>query len=423
VALTVKRIQKLLHAGLPGRHTDVGGIRGLMLCIESKTSASWAIRYQRLGVVRLMGLGSARDLSLAAARELARRERERLAGGIDPLERRRAERAAAKAATTKHHNFRDTVERFFAAKESGWSNARHRDEFMSSLQRWVFPVIGTMDVTEIGKDEILRVLEQKIKGGGTFWHDRAVTADRTRSRIESVMGYAAARGWLPPGTPNPAKWEDFLEHLLARPRDIRPVRHLRAMPYAEIPGLMAKLARDPTIGARTLQFIIMTACRRGEALGATLDEFQFDTAEWLIPGRRMKNRREHRVPLSPQVLALLADLPREAGNDFVFVSAHTAGKAVSDTALNRALRAARCLQTIHGFRSSFRDWAEERSRFNNTEIEMSLAHSVGSAVERSYRRTDLFEKRRRLMAAWSVFCCTPLVGADANKVLPMKRLA
>jgi integrase len=421
VALTVKKIQKLMHAGSPGRHTDTGGIKGLMLCVENKSSAAWAIRYQRGGKVRLMGLGSARDLSLAAAREIARRERERLASGIDPLERRRAERAAAKAATAKRHTFRDTAERFFAAKESGWSNERHRDEFLSTLQRWVFPIIGSLDVGEIGKDEILRVLEQKIEGGGTFWRDRAVTADRTRNRCESVLGYAAARGWLPPGTPNPAKWTDFLEHLLARPRDIAPVRHMRAMPYAEVPALMAKIAKDPTVGARTLQFIILTACRRGEALGATLDEIDFAAAEWTVPARRMKARKEHRAPLAPAVLELLKDLPREDGNEFVFISAGTPGRAVSDTAVNRAMHAAGCTATIHGFRSAFRDWAAESvRRFHDVEIEMSLAHSVGSAVERSYRRTDLFEKRRRLMAAWSTFCCTP---PAEGKVLPMRRPA
>jgi integrase len=420
MALTVKRIDKLMRAGKPGRHTDVGGVRGLMLCIESKTSASWALRYQRDGVARLMGLGSARDLPLAAIRDIARRERERLASGVDPLERRKAERAAAKAATAKKHSFRDTAERFFAAKESGWSNARHRDEFLSSLQRWVFPIIGGMDVSEVGKDQILAVLEQKIKGAGTFWHDRTITADRTRNRVESVLAYALARGWLPPGTPNPAKWEGFLEHLLARPRDIAPVKHMRALPYAEIPKLMAKLALDHTVGAKALRFIVLTSCRRGEGMEAQWEEFDTATGEWVVPAHRMKSRKEHRVPLAPAVLELLAALPTEANNPHVFISARAPGRPVSNSALERAMHNAECSATIHGMRSAFRTWASERTRFHSIEVELCLAHSIGDAVMQAYNRTDLFEKRRRLMTAWSEFCHAP---PAEGKVLPLRRRA
>jgi integrase len=412
MALTVKRIEKLMRAGVPGRHTD-GDVKGLMLCIEGKSSAHWLLRYQRDKAIRHMGLGSARDLGLAAARERALRERERLAAGLDPLALRKAERDAAVASAAKRHTFREAAERFYEAKEKGWTNARHRDEFLSSLRRWVYPVIGDADVASVGKDEVLRVLEQRVKGGGKFWDERAVTADRTRNRIERVLDYAEAREWRTEGTPNPARWKGFLENLLAKPRDVAPVQNLRAVPYGEVPGLMTVLAADTTVGAQALRFIVMTACRIGEALGTAWDEIDLETAEWVIPKQRMKARRPHRVPLSPQVLALLRGLPREDGNKYVFISPRSPGTAVTETTVTRVLRDAGRSETVHGFRSAFKTWAGERTRHHSVEIEVSLAHSVGNAVEQAYTRGDLFEKRCKLMEHWAAYCMSPpMVKSD-----------
>jgi integrase len=424
MALTVKKVEKLTRAGLPAKITDGGsdGVKGLMLIVESRSSAAWLLRYQRNKKTHHMGLGSARDLSVAAARELARRERERLAGGVDPLMLRKSERAAAAAAAARRLTFKEASERYFAAHEAGWSNDRHRDEFLSSLVRWVYPHIGGMDVAAVGKDEVLRVLEQKhpkLKGG-TFWTRRTVTADRTRNRIERVLDFASARGIRAADTPNPARWKGFLDNLLPRPSKVRPVTNLRALPYAEVPDLMAKLAADEGVAAMAARFVILTACRIGEALGATWGEVDLDKAEWSVPAERMKARRPHTVPLSPQAMALLDQLPREQGNVFLFISSKTVGKALTEITVTRALRHAGCDATLHGFRSSFSTWAHERSAFSDHVIELSLAHSVGTAVSRAYRRTNLPEQRRRLMEQWAKFCCSP-TAAKAGDVVPMRK--
>ena len=272
----------------------------------------------------------------------------------------------------------------------------------------------------IGKDEVLRVLEQKLRTGGTFWTARTITADRTRARIASVLDWAEARGFRTAGTPNPARWRGFLDQLLPKPRKVAPVQNMPALPYGALPGLMATLAADKTVAAQALRFTILTGCRVGEALGATWDEINFDTAEWVIPAARMKARKPHTVPLSPQVLRLLEQLPREQGNSFLFISAKTPGVAVTDASVTRALRNAGCPATTHGFRSSFKTWAEERTSFPSIIAELSLAHSVGNAVEQAYRRTDLAAKRRKLMEAWATFCCTaPVVGEKKGKVLSL----
>jgi integrase len=263
-------------------------------------------------------------------------------------------------------------------------------------------------------------LEQKLKTGETFWVARAITADRTRNRVERILDWAEARGFRSAGTPNPARWRGFLDHLLPKPSRVSPVQNLRSLPYAEVPDLMAKLAADEGVAAMAARFVILTACRIGEALGATWGEVDLDKAEWSVPAERMKARRPHTVPLSPQAMALLDQLPREQGNVFLFISSKTVGKALTEITVTRALRHAGCDATLHGFRSSFSTWAHERSAFSDHVIELSLAHSVGTAVSRAYRRTNLPEQRRRLMEQWAKFCTAPVITAKAD-VVPMRR--
>jgi integrase len=433
VGLSVKRVEKLLSAGVPGRHTD-GDVRGLMLCIESKTSAHWLIRWQRDGRVRHMGLGSASDLPLAAAREKARQQRERIARDIDPLDLKRAERIARKAAEAKAITFKQAAERYHEAHAAGWTSAVHAGEFLASLQRWAYKHIGDLDVAAIGKDEVLRVLEQKLpKGGGSFWIQRAITADRVRNRIERVLDFAAVRGFRTGD--NPARWRGYLEEALPAPRKLAPVKHLHAVAYGDVPKVMTTLASDGSISAQALRFIVLVASRLSESVLATWDEIDLDGTKewndneledlkgpkWVIPKERMKSRRRFVVPLSPQAVELLRGLFREEGNPFVFLG-RAPGTAVAKAAVMQALRRTGHTETVHGFRSSFSTWAHERSRFNNHVIELSLAHSVGTAVERSYRRSDLFDQRRRLAAAWSTFCSTPPLEKrkSDNKVVTMQ---
>ena len=415
--LTVKRVENLLRAGVPGKHTD-GDVKGLMLCVESRSSAAWTLRWQRNGRVRHMGLGSARDLPLASAREKARELRERIARDVDPLDLKRQDRQVRREAEASRLTFKEAAERCHAALEPGWSSRHHSDEFINSLRRYVYPHIGNLDVAAIDKDAVLRVLEQKlpsrIKGadGGVFWNAKTITADRVRNRIERVLDWAEARGYRTAGTPNPARWRGFLDQLLAAPRKIAPVKNMRAVPYPEVPAVMAALAADQNVAAQCLRFIILTACRLGEALKATWNEVYFEGAEWVIPKERMKGRREHRVPLSPQAVELLKGLYREDGNPYLFISTRTAGAHVVESTLGIALRKAGRSETIHGFRSAFSDWAHERTSSPGIIVELSLAHRVGNAVENAYRRTDLAAKRAKLMQAWGAFCCTPQQQSD-----------
>ena len=396
-----------------------------MLCVESKTSAHWLLRWQRDHKTRHMGLGSARDLPLAAAREKAREQRERIARDIDPLEVKRADREAQRQAEAKRLTFKEAAERCHAALEPGWSSSHHSDEFINSLERYAFPIIGSLDISAVGKDEVLRVLEQKlpsrIKGadGGTFWNERAVTADRVRARIQTVLDWAEARGYRAAGTPNPARWRGFLDQLLAAPRKIAPVKNMAAVPYAEVPAVMAALATDQDVAAQCLRFIILTSCRLGEALRAMWTEIDLNAAEWTIPASRTKGRREHRVPLSPQAVDLLKGLYREDGNPYLFISTRTAGAHVVESTVGIALRDAGRKETIHGFRASFKTWAEERTNFPGIIVELSLAHRVGNAVENAYRRSDA--KRAKLMQAWGKYCCTPPVAEQKKgTVLTMR---
>ena len=415
--LTVKRVENLLRAGVPGKHTD-GDVKGLMLCVESRSSAAWTLRWQRNGRVRHMGLGSARDLPLASAREKARELRERIARDVDPLDLKRQDRQVRREAEASRLTFKEAAERCHAALEPGWSSRHHSDEFINSLRRYVYPHIGNLDVAAIDKDAVLRVLEQnlpsRIKGadGGVFWNAKTITADRVRNRIERVLDWAEARGYRTAGTPNPARWRGFLDQLLAAPRKIAPVKNMRAVPYPEVPAVMAALAADQNVAAQCLRFIILTACRLGEALKATWNEVDLEAAEWVIPKERMKGRREHRVPLSPQAVELLKGLYREDGNPYLFISTRTAGAHVVESTLGIALRKAGRSETIHGFRSAFSDWAHERTSSPGIIVELSLAHRVGNAVENAYRRTDLAAKRAKLMQAWGAFCCTPQQQSD-----------
>jgi integrase len=377
-----------------------------------------------------MGLGSALKgrtsyLSLADAREKALEHHRRIAGGIDPLELKRKDREAQREAEAKRHTFQQAAEACHKALEPGWSSAHHSDEFINSLERYAFPILGNLDVAAIGKDEILRCLEQPLRSriksadGAIFWNAKTITASRVRERVQRVIDFSTVRGWRTGD--NPARWKNFLDQVLAAPRKISPVQHMRSVPYAEVPAVMAALAAEENPATQCLRFIILSACRLGEALKATCDEIDLDSAEWVIPTERMKGRREHRVPLSPQVVELLKGLYREDGNPYLFISNRTAGQHVVESTLTIALRNAGCKATIHGFRASFKTWAEEQTNFPGLVIELSLAHSPGSLVERSYRRGDIIVKRRKLMEQWARFVTSPPVEKQkGDKVVPLR---
>jgi integrase len=351
----------------------------------------------------MMGLGSASEFSLKEARERARAARQLLADGVDPLAAKQANKQAAKLAEARKLTFREAAQRYFEQHEAKWRNATHREAFLGTLGLHVFPVLGDIDVAIIDTPDVLRALEP-------IWKTKSITADRTRNRIEAVIDWAVVRGHRPPGT-NPAKWKGHLDQVLPAAREMAPVEHYAAMDYRQLPAFMAVLRRQDGTAARALEFLIYTAARSSEVLGATWDEIDLDTATWIIPGKRMKSGREHRVPLSPTALGLLNKLPREADNPFIFIGSH---KMVLPRVMSRMGQ--KGVTTVHGFRSTFSNWCHEQTAHSAHTIEISLAHNVGTEVERAYRRTDMINKRRQLMEQWSRFCMSPPAKAGGGVV-------
>ena len=393
--LTAKKVER---AKQPGRY-HCGLIRGLYLQVTASGAKSWVLRYQLRGQERWMGLGSAADFSLREARERARAARQLLADRIDPLAGKRAAEEAVKLAEARKLTFREAAERYFNQHASKWRSAKHREAFLSTLKAHVFAVIGDMDVAAIDTRDVLRAIEP-------HWTTKAVTIDRTRNRIEQVLDWCVVRGHRPPGT-NPARWKGHLDQVLPAPRKLAPVEHHAAMDYRQLPAFMTQVRADDNVAARALEFLIHTAARTGEALGACWSEIDLTDKTWTVPAARMKGGREHRVPLTKPVLDLLSKLPRQSGNHLVFIG--RAGGGLSHSALPWVMDrlGVSGVTTIHGFRSSFSNWCHEQTAHSAHTIEISLAHNVGTEVERAYRRTDMIAKRRQLMEQWSKFCSMP----------------
>lgn len=412
--LTAKRVAKLLHKGEPGNYHDGNGLR---LEIRSANSASWVSRYELNGREHWMGIGPVRAFSLSEARERNRRVRQKLVDGINPLDERRAERAAKLAAAAKVVTFTEAAESYVASNASKWRNAKHGSQWAATLRTYVYPILGALPVGTIDVPLVLKVLEQHISTvpAGSFWATRTETASRVRGRIEMVLDWATARG-LRTGD-NPAAWRVIGKVLPVRGG---PKAHHAALPYAELPAFLGELAGRQGIAARALAFTILTAARSGEARGARWDEINLAAKTWTVPAARMKAGQEHVVPLSSAALDLVAALPREAGG-FVFIG-RQAGRGLAYGAMGSELAALRRRDlTVHGFRSSFRDWAAEQTAFSRDVCEAALAHTVGDASERAYRRTKQLPRRRQLMDAWAAFCMSPPVAVAGGNVVGFGR--
>jgi integrase len=397
--LTLKKVAK---ATKPGRYGDG---HGLYLQVLSPTNRSWLLRFERDGRERWMGLGALHTFNLEEARERARKARQQLADGIDPLAARAAEKARLAAEAAKLMTFADAADKYYLAHEASWSNAKHRQQFKNTLANYVLPKIGKLSVAAVDTGEVLKCIEP-------LWATKTATANRVRGRIESVLDWATVRGYRKGD--NPARWKGHLSEVLPAPGKVAKTEHHNAMPYAELPAFMTKLAEANGIPARALEFLILTAARTSEVSNAVWSEFDLAAKTWTIPASRMKADQPHRVPLSDRAVALLEALPREGA--FVFLGAK-AGAPISDIALFRCLkRITENGATVHGFRSTFSDWAHETTGYSNHVIEQALAHAVGNAVERAYRRGDMFDKRRRLMAEWARYCSTPAAEEGATVV-------
>ena len=396
MAREINRLSALKVAKLAGKGMYPDGA-GLYLQIARGGSKSWIFRYKRDGKARDMGLGSARDFSLADARERAADCRRLLADGIDPLDARRERRRTQDLNAARAKTFDECAAGYIDAHEAGWRNPKHRQQWRNTLNTYVFPVFGKLSVADIDTDLVLRALEP-------VWTTKPETAGRVRGRIESILDWATTRGYRT--GENPARWRGHLDHLLPKRSKVRRVRHHPALPYSQVGEFVIRLREMDNVSARALEFTILTAARTGEVLGALWDEIDPDGRVWTIPEERMKNSRQHRVPLSEPAVALLDSMRSTQRNDLVFPG-NRPKRPLSNMALTMLLRRTGHPDiTVHGFRSTFRDWAAECTAFPREVAEMALAHTIGDSVEAAYRRGDLFDKRRDLMEAWAEFVRT-----------------
>lgn len=374
----------------PGRHGDG---RGLFLYVKPTGARSWVLRYQVQGRRRDLGLGPYPDVSLAMARERASEARRLIALGDDPI---------AKKHQAKSKTFRDAALELIESKRPGWKNAKHAAQWTSTLEAYVFPKIGQVQVAKVETADVNSALTP-------IWSKKPETANRVRQRIEAVLDYATALG-IRAGD-NPARWRGHLDHLLPKPAKVRAVKHHPALPHAEIASFMGELAMRAGVASRALAFTVLTAARSGETRGMKWAEVDLDARLWTIPAERMKGGKEHRVPLTDAAIALLG--PHYNEDTLVFSSEAKEGKPISDMSMTAVLRRmGRGDITVHGFRSTFRDWAGETTGFPREVIEAALAHGIKDKAEAAYARSDLFDNRRDLMNAWAAVATRTDLGTN-----------
>jgi integrase len=383
---------------------------GLYLRVSGSRAKSWVFRFRdTAGRLHEMGLGPLSTYSLAEARERARECRKLRDSGIDPIEERRTKRLEVKLATARSMTFRQCAETYIKAHQAGWKNAKHARQWPTTLDRYVYPAFGELPVQLVDTALVMKAL-------APIWSTTPETAARVRGRIESILGWATTSGYRQGD--NPARWRGHLKNLLPARSKVRAVEHHAALPYAEIAAFMRELRQQQSVAARALEFAILTAARTGEVIGAKWGEIDDTERLWTVPAERMKAGKEHRVPLSDAALAVIDQMKTICDGDFVFPGLNP-GRPLSASAMPKLLaRMNQTGMTVHGTRSSFRDWVAERTSFSHEVAEMALAHAVGDAVERAYRRGDLFRKRRQLMDAWAKFCATP---APAGQVVALRR--
>lgn len=365
----------------PGRHADGGG---LYLHIRDNGSKNWVLRIKAHGKRRDIGLGVYPDISLTDAREASSDMRRTVAAGGNPIEER-------KLARTAKPTFAEAARLVFEARKATWKNPKHRAQWISTLETYAFPEIGDRRIDHIETADVLRVLS-------AIWLTKPETARRVRQRIGAVMDWAKAAGHRDGENPVAGVGRGL-------PKQSAKVKHHEAMPYGDLPAFMTRLPdlRTDEATKAALAFTILTAARTSEATGADWREIDLEAALWTVPAERMKADRDHRIPLSGAVVAVLERARAFSdGAGYVFPG-RKHGKPLSNMAMLMAMRRANETATVHGFRSTFNDWASESTRFPREVVEASLAHAIENRVEAAYRRGDLLDKRRQLMAAWGDF--------------------
>lgn len=374
----------------PGMYSDGGG-----LYLQIKNGGkSWIYRFMLNGRARYYGLGSFELCSLAEAREKALECRKLVAQGIAPIEKNLEEQRSKILVAAKQMTFAECAVKYIDAQRSGWKNPKHATQWESTINTYANPVFGELSVADVDLTLVLKVLEP-------IWNTKNETASRVRGRIESILDWATVRKYRQGD--NPARWKGHLDHILPAPAKVQTTEHHAALPYANMSSFMAELRQCKGIAARALEFTILTAARSGEVRGAEWSEVDMASKTWTIPAARMKAGKEHRIPLSDSAYKLLASMPQVIGSSYIFPS--TKNSALSDMSMTAVLRRMGHTEiTVHGFRSSFRDWAAETTAFSREVIEHAMAHQLKDKAEAAYQRGDLLVKRAKLMQAWADHC-------------------
>jgi integrase len=386
-----KLTDRFVKTAKPGIYGDGGGLwLRVTEGADGTLNRNWVFRFALGERAHAMGLGPVDVVSLAEARDAAAECRKLVYRGVNPIDHRRQQRAA-QVEEKPTMTFRQAAEHYIAVNEKAWGR-RHWADYTDLLRRHAYPVIGNDPIAAIDTEAVLRVLQP-------LWNDKTETASRLRGRIEQILDFARVRGWRQ--GENPARWRGHLKQVLPKPSKVHRVKHHAALSYREVPELMAKLAAIDSTASAALQFLILTAARSGEVRFATWSEINGDDSSWCIPRERMKKGdRPHRVPLGPRAQEILAKMREIRTSDEIFGLGRTGMIDLLTKQLGLAA-------TVHGFRSAFRDWASECTNAPREVAEMALAHSVGDSTEQAYARSDLYEKRRKLMLQWDRFCSKP----------------
>jgi integrase len=399
--LTAKKVEKITS---PGMYGDGLGLWLQVKEVSTKDgpsiAKSWVFRYRG----RYLGLGPTHTVNLAEARVRARQARQVLLDGQDPIalksatrEARKAVELATKLERARATTFKQRAEEYIEAQKASWRNPKHASQWESTLAAYAYPIIGDLPVSGIDTRLVQKVL-------APIWHEKPETASRLRGRIEKILDSAKVLG-LRDGE-NPARWKGHLDKLLAAKQKLRAVRHHPALPSVEMPAFMAELRGRQGVSARALEFAVLTVARTSEVIAARWDEFDFKEAVWTVPAARMKSGKEHRVPLSKRAVEILNGLPKD-DSGFTFMGTKD-GSHLSNMAMLELMKHMRPGYVPHGFRSTFRDWAGDRTNYAREVIEHALAHRIPDRAEASYRRSDALEKRRQLMEAWARYCNSPV---------------
>ena len=387
----------------PGLYGDGNG---LYLQVSNRNTKAWVFRFMMAGRPRKMGLGEVARVKLADARKKAMAAHSLVVDGIDPIEDRKERKAQAAAEKAKSMTFKECAKGYIEAHKSGWKSAKHAGQWESTLETYTYPVIGSLPVSAIDAGHIMKILQP-------IWNTKTETASRVRGRIEKVLDRARALK-LRQGE-NPARWVGHLDQLLPSKSQVAPVEHHPALPYRQLPVFMKKLRKRDGVSARALEFTILTIARTGDTIGAKWQEI--DDKLWTVPAERLKGKKgtrkkDHVVPLTDEALAILKDLPRDG--DYVFPGGKEA-KGLSNMAMAEVLKEmgySADMATVHGFRSTFKDWCSEQTAYPNELSEMAMAHTVSDKVEAAYRRGDMRDRRRRLMEDWAAYCDGHAVGGE-----------